>query len=75
MKRSLTFLEFNIDSTYMPQFDPSDEHLYQITVPLSIEPESKSYDTCPWSEGFSDDFLYEVAAQLSNKRIRRQDGY
>ena len=45
-------------------FDPSNKHLYQITVPLSTEPEQKSDDTCLLSEELSDKLLYEVAAQV-----------
>ena len=49
-KIPLSFLEFDINSTYMAGLDPSDGLLYQITVPISTEPELKSNDACPWSE-------------------------
>ena len=39
VQRPLSFLEFDFKSTYIPGFDPSDKFLYQITVPLSTEPE------------------------------------
>ena len=40
----------------MQGFHPSDELLYQIVVPLSTEPESKS-----------DELLHEVVAQFSDE--------
>ena len=40
VRRPSSFLEFNFELTYMPGFDPSDELLYQITVPMSAEPEA-----------------------------------
>ena len=55
----------------MPRFEPSDEMIHQITVPISIEPESKSEDICPWSNDLFDELLYEVAAQFLMKNKKK----
>ena len=49
-KRPSSFLQLDFKSNYLPGFDPSDELLYQITVPISTEEKSISDDTCPWSD-------------------------
>ena len=61
---SSLFPKFDFKPTHMPGFEPSDEFLYQITVPFSTESEPKSDDTCPWSKELSNELLYEVAAKL-----------
>ena len=60
MKRTLSFLESDFEFTYIQGFDPSDEFLYQIKVPLFTEPK-------PRSEELLDDLFYKVAAQLSEE--------
>ena len=67
VKRSSSFPEFNFESTYIPGFNPPDEMLYQITVPMSTETELISDDMCPKSDELSDELLYEVGAQLSDE--------
>ena len=51
---------------FMSGLDPSDEVLYQITMPMSTETEPISNDTYPWSDELSNKLLFEVATQLSN---------
>ena len=45
--RPSSFPEFDFKSTYKPEFVSSEELIYQITVPLSTEPEPIPDNTCP----------------------------
>ena len=40
----------------------------QITVPMSTETEAKCDGMCPWSDELSNEFLYEVAAELAGEK-------
>ena len=37
-KRTYTFLEFHFKTIYVSQFDPTDQYLYQVTVPTVADP-------------------------------------
>ena len=65
--RPSSFLKFDFKSTYMPLFNPSDEPLHQITVPMLTEKEYISDDVCSWSDELCNELLYEVAAWLSDE--------
>ena len=71
MKRPSSFLEFDLESTYMPGFDLSDVLLYQIAMPLPTEPGPKSDDTYPWAEELLMDFYMKFQlSSLKNKNTR-----
>ena len=65
--RPSSFPELDFKSTLIAGFDPSNELLYQIAVTFLTEPESKSDDSCPWSDEIKDELQYEVAAQFSDE--------
>ena len=54
-----SFLEFDFGPTYLP--------LCQITVPILTEIETISDNACSWSDGSSEEPLYEVTAQTSDE--------
>ena len=51
----------------MPQFDPSDELLYQFTMPTPTGKEQTSHNMYPWS----DELLYVVTAYLYDEEDKK----
>ena len=57
-QRPSSFPNFDFESTYVLGFDPVNQLLHQVAVPMLAEEESKPDDTCPWLDAPSDEILY-----------------